>query len=308
MGEPVASAVLSWHDFPMRFTARSTPLHPAHSRRTLLALGLAAALSACGGGGGGGGGSDPGGQTPPPDEPVGEVVQSVVQSTHTRTSYPVSVYLPESYRSGTRRYPVIYAVEGDARFGYGAGQGDTRFDAFKAVMQRRGTQAILVGIGGTARRDIDFLVPGANRYHAFIVEELIPRLEAQYRVDPGRRALSGLSHGGHFVNMALFIEGAAGEFTFTHFLSTETSTGNVGLETFLAREEALHGTNRPLRTTVFLAAGAAGASNQPQVSTLYQLMLAHDHEGLTLLYASYPTSHAGADIPAFEAALERFFP
>lgn len=277
----------------MSFIARLIPSRLARPLRNFVALLLAGALVGCGGGGGGSAGPSP--------ELAGRVVQGGVGG------YAFSVYLPASYDNGTRSYPVIYAVEGDARFGYGSSQ-ETRFDAFRKVMQQRGTQAILVGIGGTAQRGIDFLLPGATHYHAFLVEDLIPHVDSEYRTEPGRRALSGLSHGGHFVNIALFIEGTSGTLNFSHFLSTETSTGGEDPGVFLAREQAMYEAGRPLPTTVFLAAGAAGTTNEPQVTTLYRRMLDHDYEGLTLLNATYPTSHVGADLPAFEEALERFFP
>lgn len=263
---------------------------------------VACVLVACGGGGSGDGGNVP---LPGPE---GRVVHDTIASGKVGASYAITVYLPASYEAGTRTYPVIYAVEGDAKHGYEPVRTDTRFEAFKRVMQRRGTQAILVGIGGTHRRDFDFLLPLAANYHAFLVEELVPQVERQYRADPERRALSGLSHGGHFVNVAQFLEGAADRMTFSHFLSTETSSGGVPPETFLAREQALHALGRPLPTTVFLAAGATGTTNEALVSALYWQMLDHDYEGLALLRASYPTTHVGADLPAFEEALERFFP
>lgn len=254
------------------------------------------ALVACGGSGG---------DAAPAPQP-GRVDTFAVSSTHTSTNYAVMVYVPQSYLAGTARYPAIYAIEGDANF---TGSG-TRFDSFKAVMQRRDTQAILVGIGGTARRDTDFLMPGAVNYHDFIVKELIPRIEAQYRADPARRALSGLSHGGYFVNAALFMEGTAGLVTFSHFLSTESSAGaNGDSGAFFAFEQQMASAGKPVNTTLLLAAGAPnGSTNRSLVNQLYNRMAAHNYVGLTLLKSEFQTGHAASDVPAFEDALARFFP
>jgi hypothetical protein len=246
------------------------------------------------------------------------VVNSTVQSTQVGASYAIKVFLPQSYDASTATYPVIYATEGDAPFGMASGSGSatglvpSRFDTFKEVMQRRGTQAILVGIGGTDRRATDFLLPGAIRYLDFIVKELVPAIEAQYRVNPQKRALSGLSHGGYFVNAALFTEGMAGTLHFSHYLSTESSTGgSLGPQALYAFEQQVYDSGKPLPVTLHLGAAAAAPgslNNNEIVVGLYDRMLARNYSGLTLVKAVFNASHVGADVPAFEDALVRFFP
>ena len=213
-------------------------------------------------------------------------------------TYPIQVYLPPSYAAGTATYPVIYATEGDAPFGtLPDGPRRARFTDFKEAMQARDTQAILVGIGGWDRRGTDFLLPGATSYLAFITRELVPLIERQYRADPKRRALSGLSHGGYFVVTALVLEAAAGAPGFSHYLSTESSFGaEPNLAAYLAFEKRLDpGGPKPLPVTLFLA-GAAG-NNMPIVNALHDQLAAHAHPGLTLQRAEYNTTHVGADLP-----------
>lgn len=263
------------------------------SRRAALIV-TAASLAACGGGGSGDGDA-PG--------PSGQVINSTLKSAATGSTYPIQVFLPESYASGTGKWPVIYATEGDAQFG---GPNRSRFDTFREVMQRLGTQAILVGIGGTGWRGIDFLMPGAAKYLDFIVKELIPTVERQYRADPKRRALSGLSHGGYFVLAALILEARVGVApSFSHYLSTEASRGeHTSVAGVLAFEQQIDG--KPLPTTLLLA-GASGG-NHPLISIpLYNQMATQNLPGLTVLKSEYNTSHVGADVPAFEEALKRFF-
>jgi hypothetical protein len=276
------------------------PLNPIPRRRLLaLLLALSASLSSCGGGGG-----SPAGDAPP--EPGGgQVVVSLARGTANGTSYLIRTFLPDAYATGSASLPVIYATEGDAP--YGPGQ-QSRFDAFKQAMQRRGTQAILVGIGGTASRDRDFLLPGAQAYLDFITRDLAPEIERQYRADPARRMLSGLSHGGYFVVAALVLEGTAGSLSFSHYLSTEASIGgHANLAGLLALETQLDTAGRPLPATLFLA-GAPGFNGTAVVDPLHAQMAGHAHPGLTLVKAQYSTSHVGADLPAFEEALARFVP
>lgn len=272
-----------------------TPV-PMDRRTALLALGAATALAACGGGGS---------SSEPPPEPVGQVFSSTIKSESNGATYAIQVYVPQSYATGTAALPVIYATEGDAL--YGSGTTPTRFDTFKQAMQTRGTQAILVGIGGTVTRGTDFLLPGATRYLNFIAKELAPVIERQYRADPKRRALSGLSHGGYFVIAALVLEGQAGALSFSHYLSTEASYGGHGsTAALLAYERQLDG--KPLPATLFLTGAGTGANNVGIIKPLYEQMRAQNNPGFTLVNADYNTSHVGADLPAFEDALKRFFP
>lgn len=264
------------------------------TRRGALIAAAAATLVACGGGGAGDGAAPAAG---------GQVINSTLKSVANGNTYAIQVFLPESYAASTANLPVIYATEGDAPYG---GPNRSRFDTFKEAMQRRGTQAILVGIGGTAWRSTDFLMPGAAKYLDFLVKELAPAMERQYRADPKRRALSGLSHGGYFVLAALILEARAGVApSFSHYLSTECSLGEqTGPAGVLAFEKQIDG--KPLPTTLFLA-GASDGNHRLIGIPLFNQMASQNLPGLVLLKAEYNTSHVGADVPAFEDALKRFF-
>lgn len=269
-------------------------------------LALSAALSACGGGGS----AAP--ETPSPAATGGQVVNSGLKATQNGTTYAIQTFLPASYATGTTLLPTIYVTEGDAPYGVATGSSvggaQSRFDTFRQAMQRRGTQAILVGINGTARRNTDFLLPGAAEYVNFIAKDLAPSIERQYRADPARRALSGLSHGGYLVVAALVLEGSAGALSFSHYLSTESSIGgHTGLPAYLEFEKQLDASARPVPATLFLA-GASTANGPLVVTPLHAQMATHNHAGLTLLKAEYNATHVGSDLPAFEEALARFFP
>ena len=67
---------------------------------------LAMELSACGGGGSSG-------DAQQPVEAVGQVVNSTLRSDSNGFTYPIQVFLPQSYAAGTATLPVIYATEGD---------------------------------------------------------------------------------------------------------------------------------------------------------------------------------------------------
>lgn len=274
----------------------------AFRRLVLLAALL---LAGCGGGGGGGGG--------PATPEAGRLESFNITSTNTGAVYPIDVYLPPQYDANTAaRLPVIYAVDGDARFGFLAASNPnvTRFTALKEVLQRRGTAAILIGVGGTARRNIDFLPPGSVAYHQFLTKELAVRVDSQYRTDTSRRILSGLSYGGTVTYLTFTYE-APGAATFKDFWATETAPPNLDVAALPAAEAALwaqvQGRNVPLR--LFLAAGTPGnATNGAFVNSLFTQMQARGYLGLDLQFASFAADHVGTDLPAFEEALKRFGP
>ncbi|WP_399681099.1 alpha/beta hydrolase [Xenophilus sp.] len=126
----------------------------------------------------------------------------------------MNVYLPPSYRSGSGTYPSIYVLDADARYN----NNEPRFQSLRTLLARSGKEAILVGIGNTARRDVDYAFPGGRQYHDFLAKQLVPTIESRYRADPARRMITGLSLGGSFVVGALFIE-APETLVFQHFLS-----------------------------------------------------------------------------------------
>ncbi|MBN8529872.1 MAG: alpha/beta hydrolase [Caulobacterales bacterium] len=130
-----------------------------------------------------------------------------VSSTEIGRGFHIYVRYPEGYDPSARRlYPTVYVTDGDSLFPMLAPvQLFLHYDDGLPEM-------LMVGIayGGfdpsVNRRNIDFQTPGdgveqagAEAFQRFLVEELIPRIEARYRSDPQRRILFGQSRGGAFV-------------------------------------------------------------------------------------------------------------
>lgn len=277
---------------------RDRPLIRAFRRAIVCAF--LVALQACGGGGGGGGGAPDATAT----ETIGSVTTASITSTQSGYSYPLSIYLPASYATGAARYPVIYATDGDASYPPGG-----RFDNFKKILQRRGTNAILVGIGGSVRRGTDYVLPGALGYHAFLTLELIPYIEARLRADPQRRVLSGLSFGGSFVGIALFIEAPKTLF-FSHYLAAE---GSFWQQDVLDLEQQLSNSigSRAIPAMLILARSTGvefpGGTNYASVNALYRKMADRRYAGLQLAETVFKADHVGVDNPSFEDAVIRIF-
>lgn len=279
-------------------------------RRALAALGscvVLAGVPACGGGGGSGGGGGvpllpPTGSVPtqPPPSSNGRVVNEIVKSSTTGVSYPITIFIPAAYDAGTDAFPSIYALDGDATNGLP----QTRFMNLRDILLKRGTKAILIGIGNTARRQEDYNFPGADAYHAFLTKDLIPLVESKYRTDPKMRMLTGLSTSGNLAATALFLE-APDNLVFSYFISIEAAfwqqqAHNYDLEKKMF--DALAG--RPLPVTLILA--HCGAScNGPYVEEMYQRIADRHYAGLRLIETEFGAGHVGTDVLAFEDAIIR---
>jgi predicted alpha/beta superfamily hydrolase len=119
----------------------------------------------------------------------------------------IKVALPMSYfKSDTSVYPVLYLTDADAYFGMASD--------YAHWLQ---TEIITVGISygsrekGWKRRGVDLRpypndkgVIGAEYFWAFIREELIPKVETEFRIDSSNRTLFGWSAGGRFALYTLF--------------------------------------------------------------------------------------------------------
>jgi predicted alpha/beta superfamily hydrolase len=112
-------------------------------------------------------------------------------------------------------YPVLFMLDGDEAFAI-TSETANNLGPYWGL-----TPGIVVGIGyaGKSRRFLDFTPPGpagvdlppdvgptggVDAFIAFVGDELVPAIRAQYPVDPQRRALMGYSLAGLFVLETLF--------------------------------------------------------------------------------------------------------
>jgi predicted alpha/beta superfamily hydrolase len=131
-----------------------------------------------------------------------------VRSSFVDQEYKLHIYLPVAYADSTRVFPVVYLTDSDAYFGF--------FRSLAANL-RYGNMIpdiVIVGIAYEEdvqsylrKRERDLLPaaipnrPGtgaADKFFSFLKEELIPFVEAEYRVDPGDRTIAGMSGGATF--------------------------------------------------------------------------------------------------------------
>lgn len=122
--------------------------------------------------------------------------------------FDIYVRLPLDYDPEGPAYPVVYLLDGDSLFPILAA--NHLFLTYDEGLP----EAVVVGIayGGfdpaVNRRGLDFQSPdeglpaeqaGAEAFHTFLTDELLPLIEARFHVDPDRRVLFGQSRGGNLV-------------------------------------------------------------------------------------------------------------
>ena len=130
---------------------------------------------------------------------------------------PLHIYvrLPEGYADDDGVYPIVYLLDGDSLFPILAA--NHLFLSYDDKLP----EAVVVGIAYGSfdpkinRRGYDFSPPGSNTnpdrggaeaFQRFLKQELLPKVEQRYRVDPTRRVLFGQSRGGSFVLYSAFTE------------------------------------------------------------------------------------------------------
>lgn len=263
----------------------------------LFAVLLAAWIAGCGGGSSSSGASDAAG------------TMRVFSMVSAQTGYPytVDVWLPPGYATGMATYPVVYATDCEYRY-------DTLSSVLAVRAHRGATATLLVNIcaGNTSQRFIDYTMPGAAKYFAFLTRELIPYVETNFRTNASKRVLTGHSLSGELVMYALYLEDPAHRF-FTSIVSEEGSFWFDGASTYqgdqfapaVTMETAMFNASRSLPIDLVMAGDTTG--NDPHVTFLYNTIAGQQFQNLRLVHKTYMLGHVPMDSPAFADAMTYIF-
>lgn len=224
----------------------------------------------------------------------------VLASSNTGAIYQVSVYLPADYAATTDPLPVIYALDG------GTDNGD-RFVRMATITEVLGVRAILIGIGGYSRRDIDYRLPGASNFYDFVTLELIPFIESHYRIDPGTRTLAGHSYGGFFVVVALLMDRPNRRY-FENFIAQDLSSADQEAQLFTMEQQLFTASSGQLPGTTLIISGDSLGGYAVDVENVYQRFLARSYQGLNLQrIPDYALGHQEMFEPSFRDSIRLVF-
>jgi predicted alpha/beta superfamily hydrolase len=204
-----------------------------------------------------------------------------------KRDYEIYVSLPVSYKSSTRRYPVVFVA--DAPYA---------FPVVRAISKRVGDtgkgleEMIVVGLGyakgdtATYGRRRDYTptatveagltsdMPGrplafgeAEGFRRFIAAEVFPFIERQYRADMSRKVFIGHSYGSLLGLQALFTEPSMFD---TYILGSPSLW--YGKRVMFDREKAYAAANKDMKAKVYLGVGGleAGQGGDNMVADMKQ--------------------------------------
>lgn len=225
-----------------------------------------------------------------------------ITSTNTGRTYAVSVYVPASASASQAPLPAIYSADGQYLF-----------SDIVAALQAAGTSAYVVSVNyiDSEERSADYLLPGANAYFKFFANELIPSIEAQYRIDPTKRTLFGYSYSGVFVMAALFYDDPSNRLFSGiasidgSFFTDPTDIDELEAQTFASSPE--------LPVAVYMTCSPSQLSANPgnceSALPLFSLVANQGFKGVTAaqFFEYMDANHSTVVAPSVQAAVSGLF-
>jgi len=214
-------------------------------------------------------------------------------STSTGWTYTIEVYLPGAYDETGKDYPVMYQLDDLAQK--------------VAVLDEKAAKAILVSIIVEGeRRATDYLLPGAYDYYDFLTLELIPYIEAQYRIDSKQRTLMGHSFGGSFTAAGLFFDRPDNAYFSSYVISDGTFSDQANQ--IIALEAQLATRTDSLPVTLIIGAGTGTGGNIIGNRGLNKLFIDRDYADLDRYYFVFAADHEEVFNFTFRRAVDILYP
>jgi predicted alpha/beta superfamily hydrolase len=215
-----------------------------------------------------------------------------VPSSYTGVTYSVTVYTPPGYDTARDAKPIIYALDRELEY----------TQVQNAVIGYQ-IDAIIVSISNISgdRRFIDFELPGAEAYFKFLTLEVIPLVEAQYRVDRTRRTLMGYSLSGLMATLAILMEQPSSRY-FSGAVVTDASF-QFHTDQTLALEQRMFDTSKDLPVSIYMCYTSPFAP----YSQMPERLATHGYRGLRISHSYYSVSHAAVLVPCVENGLKFVF-
>lgn len=240
----------------------------------------------------------------PPAYSLPDTEVHTIAAKDLKREYDIHVSLPVSYKTSSRRYPVVFVA--DAPYA---------FPVVRAISKRVGDtgkgldEMIVVGLGyargdtamygrrrdytptATAETGISSDIPGrpaafgeAEGFRRFIAAEVFPLIEKKYRADMNRKVFIGHSYGSLLGLQALFTEPAM----FDSYILGSPSLW-YGKRVMFEREKAYAAAHKDLKAKVYLGVGglevARPGDSDDMVADMKQfekLLKSRRYPGLTI--------------------------
>ncbi|MBK6722525.1 MAG: esterase family protein [Acidobacteria bacterium] len=184
------------------------------------------------------------GQAPTAKPLAPNVVEHKFNSKLMGRDMPYRVILPAGYTDAkaTSRHPVIYLLHGLT------GHFNNWTDSTKVEEYALASKFIIVTPEGDNGWYTDSVTKATDKYESYIVKELIPEIEAKYRVivDRDNRMIAGLSMGGYgatkfglkYPEMFSIIGAFSGALGAASFTEKNAATAGRGIDAIMGAEDA----------------------------------------------------------------------
>ncbi|MBK9529649.1 MAG: esterase family protein [Acidobacteria bacterium] len=184
------------------------------------------------------------GQAPTAKPLAPNVVEHKFNSKLMGRDMPYRVILPAGYTDAkaTSRHPVIYLLHGLT------GHFNNWTDSTKVEEYALASKFIIVTPEGDNGWYTDSVTKATDKYESYIVKELIPEIEAKYRViaDRDNRMIAGLSMGGYgatkfglkYPEMFSIIGAFSGALGAASFTEKNAATAGRGIDSIMGAEDA----------------------------------------------------------------------
>lgn len=195
-----------------------------------------------------------------------------LQAASNGATYTIEVALPEDYNSSTEKYSTVYVLDGEENFDYVANQCKEISTHYSAA------NVLVVSIGYGNDRELDYTptkisstTGGGELFLDFIKNELIPRIELDFRADTTRssRVILGHSYGGLFAAYAF----AVSNNSFGNYLMLSPSIW-FDNEVSLLLEKENRSKNKNSQQLIFLGIGELENAGRMQApfEAFYQIL------------------------------------
>lgn len=237
----------------------------------------------------------------------GDVAQITVYSEAIADSFVLDVLLPPNYDQA-KRYPTLYLSDGNWR------RGD--YDAIRALWAQ-GTLADVILVGICYPEDYDLqsirvreFLQYPEIFLSFIVQDIVPYIDASYSTLPDTRYLCGASYGGYFTLYAMFHDLTRDVFTGYVVASPALLEQKDGKNIF-DREADYHSKNTALPVNLYMSLGEF-EYYPDYIKPFFEfcdLLDTRGYDGLSLTSKQYEgIDHYGIWTPTILDALRLYFP
>lgn len=215
----------------------------------------------------------------------GQVIKGAeITSTNTHITYPYSVYLPPNYSTSGKKYPVIYAVDGQ----WG--------DDLNYIVDQKSKDVILVQIeqGPWDQRMIDYSPVGGMSYSKFLKQEFVPLIESTYNTNHERTFFGGSVAG--ILGAILLGDEPVGTPFFKNYILGDGTFWWYTADLYQA-ELTRYNTSSTLSVNLLLSTSPQG--NPDSVEVFAKRYGDRHYQGINIMMKVYPVPHENTAIPTF---------